>query len=68
MAFCPRCSGNNVARSDGGYIEIGEWNGKQYEREFYVCGYRCRSCDLEFFVPGDVVLGMISDEAAEQAN
>jgi len=67
MGCCPKCGRKNLRRSDTGWVEIGEWNGKQYDREFYVDGYRCRSCGVEFFVPGDVVL-VVSDEAAQQGD
>jgi len=61
MGFCPKCGKKNLGRSDTGWVEIGEWDGYQYEREFYVDGYRCRSCGVEFFVPGDVVLCVVAE-------
>lgn len=49
---CPSCGSIDVEEREdrGGFLEIGEWNGKTYDDEFNVDGYRCRVCDQEFWV------------------
>lgn len=44
-AFCPKCGKKDRHPAErGGFLEIGEWDGKSYEEEFHVSGHSCSGC------------------------
>lgn len=48
--LCPYCQ-HETTVTRGGYIEAGEWNGKQYDTEFNVTGRECtnQACGKVFY-------------------
>jgi len=50
--FCPSCGSNEIAEDKGGFLEIGEWDGKNYEEELNIIGRRCKSCGKRFWTEG----------------
>jgi hypothetical protein len=49
---CPRCGQIAAPTGAGAYVEVGEWDGKQYEGECNVDAYRCTAlgCDTAFYM------------------
>lgn len=49
VRHCPKCCATNISEKPGGHIEIGQWDGRSYEREEFVEGFECKDCGQEWW-------------------
>lgn len=45
---CPSCTGINVIAGRTIFVELGEYNGKQYEQEGAADTFICRDCGFKY--------------------
>lgn len=49
VTYCPYCGGHALDTAEGGYLEAGQWDGKQYAEERDLNDYYCRDCRAGFY-------------------
>lgn len=47
-AYCTVCGAFSMTPYGGGYVEVGEWDGKSHQVEGQAEGWECQSCDHIF--------------------
>lgn len=52
VTFCPYCGSQEITEGVGAFLEMGDFDGKQYESEGDADGVLCLSCNGEFWVNG----------------
>lgn len=64
VQFCPYCMSGDLKEGTGGFIEMGSFEGSNYQAEGNADGYSCNSCGGQFWANGpDMPLASEADES-----